>query len=63
MGSINSLIGSILLWIIGLFILYVVISTAVKEGINRSLVGQYLEKKYGMSENKKSFLDNDLDKD
>lgn len=63
MGSINSLIGSILLWIIGLFILYVVISTAVKEGINRSLVGQYLEKKYGMNENKKSFLDNDLDKD
>jgi len=62
-GSINSLIGSILLWIIGLFILYVVISTAVKEGINRSLVGQYLEKKYGMNENKKSFLDNDLDKD
>lgn len=63
LGSINSLIGSILLWIIGLFILYIVISTAVKEGINRSLVGQHLEKKYGIGENKKSFLDNDLDKD
>lgn len=62
LGSINSLIGSILLWIIGLFILYIVISTAVKEGINRSLVGQFLEKKYGTGENKKSFLDNDLDK-
>ena len=34
MNAINSLGGTILLWVIGLFILYVVISTAVKEGIN-----------------------------
>ena len=61
MNAINSLGGTILLWVIGLFILYVVISTAVKEGINRSIVGQHFEKRYGTEEHKKSFLDDDLD--
>jgi len=63
MHAINSLGGTILLWAIGLFILYVVISAAVKEGINRSIIGQHIEKKYGTSEHKKSFLDDDLDRD
>ncbi|CDO03641.1 hypothetical protein BN988_02159 [Oceanobacillus picturae] len=59
----GSFIGTIVLWIIGLVILYFVIYTAVKDGINKSLVGQVLEKKYDVKEEKKSFLDNDLDSD
>ncbi|MFA1710273.1 hypothetical protein ACDX66_01000 [Peribacillus frigoritolerans] len=49
--------------IVGLFILYIVIETAVRKGINSSIIGQFLEKKYGTDEVKKSFLDNDLDND
>ncbi|MCM3674673.1 hypothetical protein M3699_12440 [Peribacillus simplex] len=47
--------------IIGLFIFYIVIETAVRKGINNSIIGQFLEKKYGVKEDKKSFLDDDLD--
>ncbi|GAE35011.1 hypothetical protein [Halalkalibacter akibai] len=53
-------------YIVGLFILYIIIETAVRRGINSSIIGQYLEKKYGIKdirEKKKSFLDDDLDKD
>ncbi|MEK3886675.1 hypothetical protein [Bacillus sp. FSL K6-3431] len=57
----GSLIFSIILWIVGLFILYIVISTAVKDGINKSVVGQFIETKYGVKEDKKSFLNSDLD--
>lgn len=59
----GSIIGTIVLWIIGLVILYFVIYTAVKDGINKSLVGQFIEKNYEVKEEKKSFLDNDLDSD
>lgn len=59
----GSFIGTIVLWIIGLVILYFVIYTAVKDGINKSLVGQYIEKNYDVKEEKNSFLDNDLDSD
>lgn len=61
MSLLDSVVGIILFGVVGLFILYIVISTAVKEGINRSAVGQFIEKKYGMEESKKSFLDSDLD--
>ncbi|WP_026675246.1 hypothetical protein [Alkalihalobacterium bogoriense] len=57
---------SIVLYIAGLIILYIVIETAVRKGINNSIIGQYLEKKYGIKdirENKKSFFDDDLDKE
>jgi hypothetical protein len=41
-----------------------VIESAVKNGINRSKIGQFLEEKHGIKENKEpSFLDDDLDKD
>ncbi|WP_404454987.1 hypothetical protein [Oceanobacillus kapialis] len=56
---------SIVFYLIGLFILFIIIKAAVREGINSSIVGQYLEKKYGFKDfrkNKKSFLDDDLDK-
>ena len=55
---------SILLYIGSLFILYIVIETAVRKGINNSIIGQALEKKLGITkEKKKSFFDNDLDDD
>jgi hypothetical protein len=59
----GSFVLSIGLLIVGLFILYLVISTAVKDGINKSVVGQFMEEQYGFKENKKSILDNDLDND
>jgi hypothetical protein len=59
----GSLVFSIGLWIVGLFILYLVISTAVRDGINKSVIGKFIEEKYGVKENSKSILDNDLDND
>lgn len=58
-----SLINSILIYIVSLIVLYLVIETAVRRGINSSIIGQMLEKKYGIQEEKKSFLDSDLDND
>jgi hypothetical protein len=55
------LVKAIILYIVGLFILYIVIETAVRKGINHSIIGQFHEKKYGVKEDKKSFLDDDLD--
>ncbi|MFI8496691.1 hypothetical protein ACIGC1_28325 [Peribacillus butanolivorans] len=53
---------AIVFYIVGLFILYIVIETAVRKGINSSIIGQFLENKYGIKEDdKKSFLDDDLD--
>jgi len=57
----SQVFGMIILWIIGLFILYLVIYKAVKDGINRSVVGQSIEKKSDQGVNKKSWLDDDLD--
>ncbi|CAH0295111.1 MULTISPECIES: hypothetical protein [Peribacillus] len=50
-------------FVVGLFILYIVIETAVRKGINSSIIGQFLEKKYGVKADKRSFLDDDLDND
>ncbi|MFC6039682.1 hypothetical protein ACFPYN_09650 [Paenisporosarcina macmurdoensis] len=44
-----------------LLALYGIIEAAVRSGINSSIVGQFLEKKNGTEEDKKSFLDDDLD--
>lgn len=57
------LVLNIIFLIGGLFILYLVISNAVKDGINKSVVGQFIEKKHEDSGDKKSFLDRDLDND
>lgn len=54
---------NIIVVIVGLFLLYKVISAGVKAGINQSVVGQLIEKKYDGNENKKSILDRDYDKD
>ncbi|WP_226036883.1 hypothetical protein [Aquibacillus saliphilus] len=50
----------IIVYIISLFILYLVIETAVRRGINSSKIGQLIEDKYEKEE-KLSFFDNDLD--
>ncbi len=57
----SQVFGMIVLWIAGLFILYLVIFKAVKDSINRSFVGHSLEKNSDQVENKKSWLDDDLD--
>jgi len=51
----------IVLSFIWLLILFIVIESAVTRGINNSIVGQYLEKKNGVNENKTFFLEDDLD--
>ena len=53
----------IIFYFVGLFFLFIVIETAVKRGINNSIIGDFLKKKYGIKKNKKSFLDDDLDND
>lgn len=41
---------SVIVLIVILFIFYIVIERAVREGINNSVIGQFLEKKYGIKE-------------
>lgn len=57
----SQVFGMIILWIIGLLILYLVIYKAVKEGINKSVVGQSIERTTDPVVNKKSSIDDDLD--
>ncbi|WP_044338595.1 hypothetical protein [Rossellomorea aquimaris] len=38
------------LLIIFLFILYIIIERAMREGINNSIIGRYLEEKHGIKE-------------
>ncbi len=59
----GSFLFSIILWIAGIFILYIVISAAVRDGINKSVAGQLIETKYGINKKRDSFLDRDLDND
>ena len=55
--------GTILLWIVGLLILYVVIFAAVKDGIDRSVVGQLIKTKYGVSAEIVSVGDDEIEKE
>ena len=55
---------SIVFYIIGMIVLYIVIESAVRSAINSSIIGKYLKEKHGIIESrKKSFLDSDLDND
>ncbi len=47
---------NLFLFIVGFFILFAVIEKAVQSGINKSIIGDFLEKKYGIKDE-----DNDLD--
>ena len=55
--------GTILLWLVGLLILYVVIFTAVKEGINKSEVGQFIKAKYGIKDEVVTVSDDEIEKE
>jgi hypothetical protein len=52
------LLFNIVFLIVSVIIMYLVILKAVREGINQSVVGQFIEKKYGVKANT-SDLDND----
>lgn len=52
------LVFNIVFLIVCVFIMYVVITKAVKKGINQSVVGKFIEKNYGVK-GSKSDLDND----
>lgn len=52
------LLFNIVFLFVSVFILYLVIIKAVKEGINQSVVGRFIEKNYGVKADK-SKLDND----
>lgn len=47
--------------IVSVIIMYLVILKAVREGINQSVVGQFIEKKYGVKTSEKSLPDSDSD--
>ncbi|MGE6259238.1 DUF6019 family protein [Heyndrickxia sporothermodurans] len=57
----------VVMYIIGLIVLYFVIEHAVVNGINKSKLGEYIDSKIDYpkdrinSNKKKSFLENDLD--
>ena len=55
--------GTILLWIVGLFVLYVVIFTAVKDGIDRSEIGKLIKMKYGVKDEIISVSDDEIEKE
>lgn len=59
----NTLVFSIISWAVGLYILYFVITAAVKNGINQSVIGRSVEVPGEQATEKKSFLDSDLDND
>lgn len=55
--------GTILLWIVGLFVLYVVIFTAVKDGIDRSEIGKLIKTKYGVKDEIIFVSDDEVEKE
>ncbi len=55
--------GTILLSIASLFILYVVIFSAVKDGIDKSEVGQLIKTQYSVQEKKVTISDEEIEKE
>ena len=55
--------GTILLWIVGLFILYVVIFAAVRDGIDKSKVGKLIRMKYGIKDEVVTVSDEEIEKE
>lgn len=41
---------SVIILIVFLFIFYIIVERAVREGINNSVIGRYLEEKHGIKE-------------
>lgn len=59
----QTVVISIVFFLVGVVVFMYVIEIAVRNGINRSVIGQFLEKENGIKENEKSFLNSDLDND
>ena len=57
------ILGTLLSWIVGLIILYVVIFAAVKDAIDKSEVGKILIKKYGVKKEIVTISDEDIEKE
>ena len=55
--------GTILLWIGGFLILYVVIFAAVKDGIDKSEVGRLIRMKYGVKDKIDAVSDDEIEKE
>lgn len=55
--------GFILIWVVSLFILYIVIFAAVKDGIDRSEVGKLIIKKYGVKEKNVPVSDEEIERE
>lgn len=53
------MILSIVVYVISLLILYLIIETAVRNGINSSVIGEYLKKNHDEEEERRSDIDND----
>ncbi|WP_236561064.1 hypothetical protein [Pontibacillus sp. HMF3514] len=49
----------IVVYVISLLFLYLIIETAVRNGINSSVIGEYLKKKNDEEEERKPDFDND----
>ena len=57
------LLISILLGLVSLYIFYLVIYTAVKNGIDKSEVGQLMKTKYGVKEEIVTVSDEEIEKE
>lgn len=55
--------GGAILGVIGLFILYLVIFTAVKDGIDRSEIGKLMKKKYEVKDEIMTVSDDEIEKE
>ncbi|WP_231566626.1 hypothetical protein [Pontibacillus marinus] len=53
------MIISIVVYVISLLILYLIIETAVRNGINSSVIGEYLKKKHDEEEEREPDFDSD----
>lgn len=59
----EAVVISFVLFIVGLVIFYNIIEIAVRNGINSSIIGKFLESKNEIIEDEKSFLGDELDND
>lgn len=55
--------GTIILWIVGLLVLYLVIFAAVKDGIDKSEIGKLIKVKYGSKEEISTITDDEIEKE
>ena len=59
--DLGSVLFTVLYGLLGLFVLYLVIYMAVKDAINKSVIGKIFDRNNDDGADQKSFLDRDLD--